>query len=127
MSSRLCDKIILGIAGLLFCGLVPVHASTDATTMRLTASPTVIVADGKSTTTITANVGDVPDGTQVLLSTTLGALSSNAVATAAGVARVTLTSASNPGTAEVTAVYNTGGSGLGSGKTRVQFTEDAEL
>src|SRR5690348_6034060 len=70
-------------------------------TVTITASPSVILADGQSTTIISAQVASgsdhaVPDGTLVRFSTTSGILSASTATTTGGVARVTLTSSPLP-------------------------------
>ncbi len=101
------------------CDSTEVHfATTGPQTLTLTASPTVIPADGVSTSTLSAEVlnglGEpVADGTEVVFTTTLGsfpdegvqageALTATAL-TSGGVATLTLTSAITPGIAQVTA------------------------
>lgn len=76
-------------------------------TIEVTAFPDAIVADGISSTTLTLTIRNrngslVPDGTQILLETTLGQLSSNSITTTNGLARVTLTSGLTKGNANVT-------------------------
>lgn len=76
--------------------------------IELTAYPGVSVADGRSTIAITAQVRDsggqnVPDGTVVVFSTTLGELREAQVTTQNGFARISLQASSIPGTAKVTA------------------------
>lgn len=81
--------------------------------LLLSANPQSIVADGKSTAMIGAEVRDpdgnlVADGTLVNFSTSAGAVDS-AVQTRAGVARARLRSSSTPGAAIVSASLATGG------------------
>lgn len=96
-------------------------------TIRLTAYPTALVADGASSVTLTAEVRTaqgkpVPDGTQVTFSTTLGTLRESVVPTEGGVARATLIASQLPGVALVTATA------LGQGlvaQTQVMMVRDA--
>lgn len=98
----------------------------------LAASPDIIYADGKSTTVITATVRDaggslVANNTPVRFTTTLGLLTGDTASTTSGVARISLTSASSPGTATVTAVsFGATAAGSSAGATTVEFTEDRE-
>ena len=76
--------------------------------VELTAYPGMSVADGRSTITITAEIRDdagslVPDGTQVVFSTTLGKFRESVITTQNGFARVILEASSIPGTAKITA------------------------
>ena len=81
-------------------------------TMWLKAHPQAIVADGRSETTISAEVRDstgqpVPDGTIVNFTTSVGTIEREG-RTVAGVARVQLQSSVTIGTAMVSAVASTG-------------------
>lgn len=83
-------------------------ALANAGNIRLTTFPNQLVADGRSTVTISAEVrtngGEiVPDGTQVVFQTTLGTLKETTVATSGGAARATLIAGSLAGQAKVTA------------------------
>ena len=85
------------------------------TSIRLTSYPSVSVADGKSTVTISAEIRDqsgklVPDGTRVVLTSTLGDFRENVVTTVAGIARGILVAGSIPGMATITAKSLTGDS-----------------
>lgn len=98
-----------------------------------TASPTVLIADGKSSTVIIASLRGtdgqaLPDGTPVEITTTLGTLDHNSVTTVGGVARVHLTSSATEGTATVLLSFVAAGSG-GAATTsiKVQFTSDHDL
>ena len=76
--------------------------------IRLTSFPGISVADGRSTVTINAEVRDqngksVPDGTQVVFSTSLGSFRESIVPTVSGYARATLVAGSIPGTSKITA------------------------
>ena len=109
---------------------VPAHAQAPAD-VTLTANPSVIMADGQSTTIVTAQVSasngsSVPDGTLVRFATTSGTLSATSVAITGGIARVTLTSSPLSGAAVVTATFIGAGGGA-SGQTTVEFTADKNL
>ncbi len=80
-------------------------------TISLIASPSVIVADGVSTATVTATVTDqydhpVADGTEVVFTTTLGTFSGDTVyttTTQSGLAVAILTAPTTDGVTRVTA------------------------
>src|SRR5512145_3257951 len=98
---------LLLIIILLIFSAIASNAAFDYS-MWLRAQPQAIVADSNSSTTITAEVRDssghaVPDGTVVDFNTSLGIIERSA-RTAAGVARVRLTSVATTGTALVSAV-----------------------
>jgi len=102
LSLAICLAVLLAVA--------PAGAAT--TTIRLTASPAAIAADGRSVSAITAEVRDpsgnlVPDGTQVRFSASLGQIDT-AVNTVAGVARAILKSGTQPGQAMISAVLPDG-------------------
>ena len=100
--------------------------------LALAAAPDVIYADGKSSTILTATVRDAggnlaADGTSVRFTTTLGRLTPDTATTTSGVARVSLTSAAQSGTATVTATaFSARADGSSAGGTSVEFTEDRE-
>ncbi|MCH7944662.1 MAG: hypothetical protein IIC73_01415 [Armatimonadetes bacterium] len=76
--------------------------------IKLTALPTISVADGRSTITVTAIVRDssgqiVPDGTQVVFETTLGYFREAAVVTQNGFASAVLVASDIVGVAKVRA------------------------
>jgi len=76
--------------------------------IQLTSFPNAAVADGRSTVQIEADVRDsngrpVPDGTPVMMSTSLGTFQNPVVTTQNGVARARLMSGSIAGTAKITA------------------------
>lgn len=82
--------------------------AADTALIRLTSYPTVSVADGRSTVTVSAEVRtrdgrSVPDGTQVVFTTDLGTFRDNVVRTVNGVARAILVAGGLPGTAKITA------------------------
>ncbi|MCD6266247.1 MAG: Ig-like domain-containing protein, partial [Deltaproteobacteria bacterium] len=94
-------------------------------TVTVTAGSASIVADGSSSTLITATVKDangnnIADGTTVNFTTTAGTLSAASATTTNGVATVTLTSPTNLGSATVTATC-----GGASGTVSVSFIAGA--
>jgi hypothetical protein len=83
-------------------------ASQASASIRLNVQPQVIIADGKSTASVSVEIRDrqgqlVPDGTPVQFVTTAGSISSVAY-TSAGTARAVLTSATDPASVMVTAI-----------------------
>lgn len=77
-------------------------------TAQLSFYPAIAVADARTQITVTCEVRDltgrvVPDGTQVLFSTTLGLFTEPLVKTTAGIARAVLTASQQPGFARITA------------------------
>lgn len=95
---------------LLACAFSTASAAAQGTaeSIHLIANSDSLPANGFSTTVITAEVRDrsgspVPDGTEVRFAATAGSLSESVAATRSGRARVTLTSASVPAVASVTA------------------------
>src|SRR5438477_2879440 len=83
---------------------------------QLNAFPSVSVADGRSTTTITADIRDsggrpVADGTRVVFNTTLGSFRDSVATTTNGIARVILVAGTAPGVARITATPLAGGAG----------------
>ena len=124
---RLIGAIVM--LSILCCFCAP--ALAQQASLELSASPDIILADGSSSTAITAVAigsggGSVPDGTQIRFSTTKGTLSAQAVASASGIARVTLTSDPLPGTA-VVSVNFINGHDAANGQLSVQFTVDKSL
>ncbi len=115
----------------LICAFAPLPARASGS-LGLAAAPDVIYADGKSSTILTATVRDsggnpAPDGTSVRFTTTLGRLTPDTATTTSGVARVSLTSAAQEGTATVTATaFAAKADGSSAGGTSVEFTEDRE-
>lgn len=96
-------------------------------TIRLSASRMALMADGKQTTDLSANVRDGSgrpvSGVQVLFSTTAGQLSQAQQTTDfSGAAHVRLTSAPQPGVAHVIATASTGAVDT----IDVEFTDDPE-
>jgi hypothetical protein len=88
--------------------LVAQAAVADQTSVALNAFPSLSVADGRSTTSITAQVRDsegraVADGTKVIFETTLGSFRESVVTTINGFARGVLVSSGTPGVAHITA------------------------
>lgn len=98
-------------------------ASPSGVSISLSADPGNIIADKKTTSSITASLKDsqinvaVPDGTEVAFKTTAGTLNSGAASTSGGIAKVELQSDDKPGTAVITASY-----GNSTTTTTVQFT-----
>ncbi|MBI4727273.1 Ig-like domain-containing protein [candidate division TA06 bacterium] len=95
----------------------------DAAAIGLGASPTTLIPDGISSSTITATVTDaygnpVRAGTSVAFTTTLGTITSSATTNTAGVATAKLTSATKTGTANITATC-----GQATAQTSVVFSE----
>ena len=94
---------------LLVLALAAASASFAATiNIQLQAYPGEAVADGRSSIAITLFVrnsdgSNVPDGTQIVLNTTLGNFRESIVRTSSGVARTTLVAGNIPGTARITA------------------------
>jgi hypothetical protein len=85
-----------------------VLAAADQGVIRISAYPTVAVADGRSSITISAEIRDTsgrlaPNGTQVLFSTNFGYFREPIVQTSSGTAHATLVAGSIAGTAKVTA------------------------
>jgi len=104
-------------------------AAAPLYSIKLTASPSVLLSDGKSIALISAEVRDdrgnlVPDGTQVQFSASMGILRDTVVGTSAGIARTQLTSATLPGIANVTAAVP-GASAFE--EVRVTFTDDPDM
>lgn len=98
--------------------------------IRLTVERSVIKADGRSTTVISAEVRDssgrvVPDGTRIAFATTAGRLSSPSEGTQNGVARVVLTSSDLPDTAVVTANLDGAGQAVPA-QTIITFAADVD-
>lgn len=85
-----------------------VVAFAASATIELTSFPSMTVADGRSTVTVTATVRDVngkfvPDGTQVVFSTESGSFRQAVIQTQNGIARAILQSGNLPGVFKVTA------------------------
>lgn len=101
--------------------------------IRLTAEQETLLADGKSSAILTAQVFDdqggiVPDGTIVRFTTTGGRLDATSATTRGGSARVTLYAADQPGVATITANLDGGTAGaLGAAPVQitVSFSADA--
>lgn len=80
----------------------------DSAVIHLSNFPSLSIADGRSTVTVTAAISDrsgrlVPDGTQVVFTTNLGNFREPVVQTSKGVARAILVAGSIPGIAKITA------------------------
>lgn len=100
-------KSLRAILTLLLATLSLVAFAASAT-IEMTSFPSMSVADGRSTVTITALIRDVngkivPDGTRVIFSTDMGSFREAVVGTQNGVARTILQSGNVPGVAKVTA------------------------
>lgn len=108
------------LASALLAALAWPAAAQTPESVKLTAKPAFVVADGASTTTITAEVRDrsgrlIGDDETVHFSTTLGVIEA-AARTQGGQASVLLTSPTVPGLATVTA-----SAGHATAQTRVTF------
>ncbi|RYG39390.1 hypothetical protein EON81_01265 [bacterium] len=95
-------RLAAAIAASAFCAVAIAQQG-----IQLQAFPTMSVADGRSTVTITATVRDangktVPDGTRVVFSTTLGNFREPMASTAQGIARAVLVAPGVPGTSRIT-------------------------
>ena len=123
--------VLLLTLTLMLRSATPVQAAGQAS-VAVSAAPDVIYADGKSTTVITATVRDgggkiAADGTSVRFTTTLGTLTPDTATTVSGVARVSLTAASQEGKAVVTAAaFGVSADGSSAGAAQVEFTADRE-
>lgn len=103
-----------------------VMAQAQNGVITLEAFPSISVADGRSTLTITALIRDdrgslVPDGTQVIFDTSLGSFRERVVTTNNGYARAVLIASNVPGIARVRASalrFNA------LGETDVEFVSD---
>ncbi|MDX1934078.1 MAG: Ig-like domain-containing protein [Capsulimonadales bacterium] len=105
-------------------------AADNLGAIRLDAQPSLIKADGRSLTVISAQVFDergniAADGTRVRFTTTAGRLDAPEAVTRNGVARVTLTAADQPGTATIIAVLDTPGRAVPA-RITVVFSKEAE-
>lgn len=88
--------------------LAPVVASAQQAQIRLTNFPTMTVADGRSTVTVTAEIRDtngrvVPDGTRVSMTSNLGSFREPVVATSGGIARAIFVAGNVPGVVTIKA------------------------
>ena len=102
------SKQILQVAFLAFVLAITTACFAATINIQLQAYPSEAVADGRSSIAITLFVrnsdgSNVPDGTQIVLSTTLGTFRESIVRTSSGVARSVLVSSNIPGTARITA------------------------
>jgi hypothetical protein len=91
-----------------------VTAPAQQTNVRLSAFPTISVADNRSTTTISAELRDsagrnVPDGTRVVFNSTIGTFRETISTTINGMARAILVSDGRTGIARITATPLSGG------------------
>ncbi len=132
--SALTSRILaatVGFGGVIALAAPGAQAASGLASIRLSAERDILLADGKSATTLTAEVRDergavVPDGTTVRFTTTAGRLDTTSAATRSGVARVTLTAADLPGTALVTATLE-GRGGAAPSQLRIAFGGDADV
>jgi hypothetical protein len=130
LRASVCAAVSLTIL-LVSCNPRPLGAA-GRPSVTVSASPNVILADGKSTTVVSATVRDgdgnlVPDGTVIHFVTTEGELDNDTAASNAGVARVTLTSSPAAGKATVTATSFPGqATSASSGTTNVDFTSNRD-
>ncbi|MBL8047532.1 MAG: hypothetical protein JNJ45_02510 [Chthonomonas sp.] len=90
----------------LFCLLT--FAWANGGSAQMTFFPAIAVGDGRTNVTVTVEVRDstgrlVADGTQVLLTTTIGTINETIVTTRNGIARLTLLAPTQAGIAKVTA------------------------
>lgn len=108
-------SLLLRLVSLVVLVAIAITAFGQNATIRLRSFPNMMLADGRSTSTITAEVRDsngrlVPDGTQIVFYTTLGAFRENVVRTIDGMAQGILVASGVPGTATITVnalSYNT--------------------
>jgi hypothetical protein len=107
------------------------YGSDGVPTATLQANPDILMADGRSKSTITVTLDDgtghtVADGTQVHFSTSSGTLDPSTTVSSGGVARTMLTSSPIAGNATVTASFISS-SGGANGVVVVEFTTDPTL
>ncbi len=100
-------KTLRPLLMLLLSALVAVCLAASAT-IEITSFPSMSVADGRSTVTLSALIRDVngkivPDGTRVIFSTDMGSFREAVVETRNGIARAILQAGTVPGMAKVTA------------------------
>ena len=106
---RHAQRVRIGVLTALL-SLLAACAAADSGLIRLTSFPSVSVADGRSTITISAEIRDtngslVPNGTQIVfsISTGGGMFREPVVPTQNGIAHAVLIAGSIPGTAKITA------------------------
>lgn len=102
------SRIAQRIAASALCLFAVAIACAQNGTIQLESYPSMMVADGRSTLTVTAQVRDgagniVPDGTQVVFDSSLGSFRDKIVNTSNGYARAILVAGDIPGTARVRA------------------------
>ncbi len=100
--------IVRRISAAVVCLAVSAVACAQSGTIQLESYPSMMVADGRSTLTVTAQVRDgagniVPDGTQVVFDSSLGSFRDKIVNTSNGYARAILVAGSVAGTSRVRA------------------------
>lgn len=123
-----CDRVLKTVAAQTLIGLVA-FASANNGTISMETFPSIAVADGRSNITISALIRDsngrlVPDGTQVVFDSSLGAFRDKVVKTSNGYARAILVAGSIPGFARVRASALTFSA---SAEIEVEFVSDREL
>lgn len=96
------------LSALLICLLLATLAVANNGVVRLSSFPTISVADGRSSVTISAEIRDrqgnlVPNGTQVIFSANLGSFSESVVRTTGGIARAVFSTGSVAGVAKIQA------------------------
>ncbi len=100
-------RLLRWIWMLVLTALAAVSIAASAT-IEITSFPSMSVADGRSTVTLSALIRDVngkivPDGTRVIFSTDMGSFREAVIETRNGIARAILQSGNVPGMAKVTA------------------------
>ena len=118
-------RVLAVVVGLMMVGA----AWAQRGTVQMEAFPAMAVADGRSTLTITVVVRDsggslVPDGTQVVIETTLGTFRDRLVTTRNGLARAILVAGNQAGTARIKATALRADA---VGETEVEFVQDRSL
>lgn len=118
---------------LLFATRAPIKSSSPSATtaIELIAERTVLRADGRSTTVLTARIFNdrgqpIADGTHIQFATTSGRLDSLIAEARGGVARVTLTAPEQAGTATVTANIENGVATIPA-RIQLTFSNDAAV
>ncbi len=107
-------------------GINTARADVNDVVIKLSASRTVLEADGSSTSEITASVskssgGPVPDGTEIAFSVDLGQLEPDVAVTKGGIARTTLISDVKEGVATLIATER--GSGA-EARLKIEYSSD---
>lgn len=115
----------------LICWPLASSSYAAGTAIELVAEKSIVRADGRSTTILTARIFDdrgapIADGTRVQFATTLGRLDTLVVESRNGVARVTLTSSEQPGVATITANLEATAGAIPA-RLQITFSNDAQL